>query len=71
RLILEGIAGRLHALSPLATLGRGYAVLTAADGTPVTSVLALAPGDRFVARLHDGRVAARAESIESPPGEDR
>lgn len=64
RLALEGMAGRLHALSPLATLSRGYAVLTDADGAPVASVDAVRPGDTFVARLHDGRILARAERTE-------
>ena len=64
RLALEGIAGRLHALSPLATLSRGYAVLTDVEGSPVTSVEALDPEDRFIARLRDGRIHARAERRE-------
>lgn len=64
RLALEGVAGRLHALSPLATLARGYAVLTDTGGAPVTSVDALESGDLFVARLHDGRIHARAERTE-------
>ena len=65
RLALEGIAGRLHALSPLATLARGYAVLTSPDGSPVTSIESVAPGDGFVARLPDGRIHARTERTES------
>jgi exodeoxyribonuclease VII large subunit len=69
RLALEGIAGRLHALSPLATMARGYAVLIDEDGTPVTTVEALEAGDPFVARLRDGRIQARAERIESLPEE--
>jgi exodeoxyribonuclease VII large subunit len=64
RLALEGMAGRLHALSPLATLSRGYAVLTGVDGAPVASVDAVQPGDAFVARLRDGRIHARAERTE-------
>jgi exodeoxyribonuclease VII large subunit len=64
RLVLEGIAGRLHALSPLATMARGYAVLLDEDGAPVTTVAAVNPGDTFVARLHDGRILARAEQVE-------
>ncbi len=63
RLMLEGLAGQLHALSPLATLGRGYAALTLPSGAAVTSVEALAPGDAFVARLRDGDVHARTEDI--------
>jgi exodeoxyribonuclease VII large subunit len=64
RLALEGIAGRLHALSPLATLARGYAVLTDGRGAPVTSVDSVEPGDAFVARLRDGRIHGRAERAE-------
>jgi exodeoxyribonuclease VII large subunit len=69
RLVLEGIAGRLHALSPLATMARGYAVLTEEDGKPLTTVDVLKEGDAFVARLHDGRIEARAERIERLPEE--
>jgi exodeoxyribonuclease VII large subunit len=64
RLALEGIAGRLNALSPLATMARGYAVLTDAAGAPVTSVERLAPGEAFVARVQDGQIDARVERIE-------
>ena len=70
RLVLEGVAGRLHALSPLATMARGYAVLVDEDGKPVTTVDAVEPGDSFVARLNDGRIEARVERIERLP-EDR
>jgi exodeoxyribonuclease VII large subunit len=65
RLQIEGIAGKLNALRPLATLSRGYSVLMKEDGTAVTSVDALAPGDAFVARLQDGRIHARAERTET------
>jgi len=65
RLALEGMAGRLHALSPLATLARGYAVLTDADGAPLTSVATVKPDDEFVARLRDGSIYGRAQRTES------
>ena len=65
RLLLEGMAGRLHALSPLATLARGYAVLTDGEGAAVTSVTGLDPGDVFIARVRDGRIHARAERTET------
>lgn len=65
RLLIEGMAGRLHALSPLATLGRGYSVLMRDDGTPVTTIDAVAPGDQVVARLQDGMIHARVERKES------
>ena len=64
RLVLEGMAGRLHALSPLATMARGYAVLMDEDGNPVTSVDGLEAGDPFIARLQDGRIHARAERLD-------
>ena len=65
RLTLEGVAGRLHALSPLATIARGYAVLADREGNPVTSVTSLNDGDAFVARVRDGRIHARAERTET------
>ena len=70
RLLLEGLAGRLHALSPLATLARGYAVLTDGEGAAVTSITGLDPGDVFTARVADGRIVARTERTESLGEED-
>lgn len=61
---LQVLGGRLHALSPLATLARGYAVLRAESGVPLTSSAGLAAGDRFTVQLRDGRVDALAERIE-------
>lgn len=71
RLLLEGMAGRLHALSPLATLGRGFAVLSRTDGTPIRTIEHIEAGDAFVARLHDGTVQARAEHVEPVAEEGR
>jgi exodeoxyribonuclease VII large subunit len=52
---------RLHALSPLLTLARGYAVVRReADGSPVTSTAQVAPGDGLSLQLSDGRVSATA-----------
>lgn len=59
----ETLGGRLHALSPLATLTRGFAVAVAPDGTPRGRAAQFAPGDAFELILRDGRVAARTESI--------
>ena len=61
-----GLAGRLTALSPLATLGRGYAMVERPDGRPVSSAAALSPGDRVQLRLHDGRRPARIETDGGP-----
>jgi exodeoxyribonuclease VII large subunit len=49
---------RARALSPLATLERGYAVLQDADGHVVTSVSGVAPEAAISVRVADGRVHA-------------
>jgi exodeoxyribonuclease VII large subunit len=60
---------RAQALSPLATLERGYAVLQDADGRVLTSVTGTAPGAAVSARLVDGRVHATTTSVEEDPDE--
>lgn len=47
---------RVRGLSPLATLERGYAVLTDERGHVVTSVTQAAQGDALHVRVRDGRV---------------
>jgi len=56
---------RARALSPLATLQRGYAVLQNADGRAVTSVAGLHEGAVLTARVADGRVHATTDRIEA------
>lgn len=56
-------AARLDALSPLATLARGYAVARAADGTALTSIESFHPGLAFRVVLRDGEVAATAGEL--------
>ena len=68
RLIIEGMAGRLHALSPLATLARGYAVVSDEQGNTIASVEGVAAGQPLVARLDDGRVLAHVDRIERLTG---
>lgn len=53
------LSARLAALSPLATLDRGYAVVTREDGSVVTSATALRPDDAVQLRLRDGTRPAR------------
>ena len=53
------LGGRLATLSPLATLDRGYAVVTREDGSVVTSAAALQPDDAVQVRLRDGTRSAR------------
>lgn len=54
---LEGHRGRLRALSPAATLERGYAVLRTHEGTVVRSPGDVEPGDQLEALLAHGRIA--------------
>ncbi len=57
---LGALAGRLHALSPLATLERGYAIARDADGQTLASVTDFKSKQRFTLRLRDGEVDAVA-----------
>lgn len=67
---LGAIAGRLHALSPLATLERGYAAVRDSDGLTLSSVADFAAGSPFTVRLRDGEVDATADAVR-PRAEDR
>lgn len=62
---IETVGARLHALSPLATLARGYAVARGDDGLPRTHAGAFVPGDTFELILRDGRVGARTERVDA------
>ncbi len=69
RLQLHALARALEACSPLATVARGYAILTRADnGELVQSIAQTAPGDRLHARVRDGVLAVTVEPPRS--GED-
>jgi exodeoxyribonuclease VII large subunit len=57
---LDGLAGSLRALSPQATLGRGYAIVRSGDAV-VRSGSALAPGERVDVRLAEGGFGAVVE----------
>jgi exodeoxyribonuclease VII large subunit len=60
---LSGLAGRLHALSPLATLERGYAIPLTAEGRLLRRVRDFETGSPFQLRVHDGTVEARVEEV--------
>ena len=51
---LAGIARALEAVSPLATVARGYAIVQREDGQVVRKVDDVQPGDVLAARLPDG-----------------
>jgi exodeoxyribonuclease VII large subunit len=60
---LETAVRGLHATSPLATLARGYAIVTLAqDGAVVTGAAQAPPGAEIDARLSRGRLRARVIS---------
>jgi exodeoxyribonuclease VII large subunit len=61
--LLGAAAGRLHALSPLATLSRGYAVARDPKGKALTSTQHFRAGLGFELLLHDGRVGAEATGV--------
>ncbi|HKE71331.1 MAG TPA: exodeoxyribonuclease VII large subunit [Nocardioidaceae bacterium] len=62
---------RIRALSPLATMRRGYAVVQGSDGHVVSSVDAVSVDDLVDVRFADGRVRARAESVTDESEESR
>lgn len=61
---LESSSRSLAALSPLAILERGYAIVTSRSGTPVTDSDQVEIADRLAVRLHRGRLAVRVEGSE-------
>jgi exodeoxyribonuclease VII large subunit len=58
---LETLAGRLRALSPKATLFRGYAIVRKDDGAIVRAASAVATGSSVDVELADGGFGARVE----------
>ncbi len=60
---VELAAGRLNAVSPLATLQRGYAIVSNAAGDVVTDATTLRSGDTIHARLAQGQFAARVDVV--------
>lgn len=62
RLRLRGLARSLEAVSPLATIARGYSILRRGDGSVVRSVFDASPGEALDARVMDGSLRVRVES---------
>ena len=65
---LAMLSGRLHALSPLATLERGYAVALDAEGRTLGSVGDFRADMAFTLRVRDGIVRADARSVQRIDG---
>ena len=60
---LHTLAQRLNALSPLATLQRGYSISRKTDGKVLTSAEQVSIGDRIEIQLSDGHLACRVEEL--------
>ena len=63
---LRGLARSLHAISPLATVARGYSILQREDGHVVRQLTDVSTGERLHARVQDGTLALRVE--DAKPG---
>jgi exodeoxyribonuclease VII large subunit len=62
QLRLRSLARSLEAVSPLATVARGYAIVTRpADGSVVRSAAEVSAGERLRAQLADGSIEVRVE----------
>ena len=64
-------ARALHAVSPLATLDRGYAIVADAAGRVLMDPALLQPGDRVTARLARGSLEAEVVSVDPVPARER
>lgn len=60
---VASVRRRLEALSPLAVLGRGYAIVEGADGRVRADARALRSGDDVRLRMRDGRAGARVTEV--------
>lgn len=67
---VDGVAGRLQALSPLATLARGYAVARTPGGATLSERAQFGEGMPFDLWLRDGIVSAVSGSSRPLPHED-
>ena len=64
---LASLAGRLDAVSPFATLRRGYAIAERVDGGLVTRIGDASLGERLLLRLQDGGLHVHVDSKEEDP----
>jgi len=64
---IEQAQGRLHALSPLNILERGYALVFDANGNLVKDATQVRAGDEIRARLHRGEIRAEVKGSDETP----
>jgi exodeoxyribonuclease VII large subunit len=60
---VEAGVGRLHTLSPLAVLGRGYSLTRTSTGAIVRRAVETRPGDAIEILLHEGALDARVMDV--------
>ena len=60
---MRALSGRINALSPLATLARGYALPRTRAGVALSRAAQLKPGARFQLLMQDGEVDATADAV--------
>lgn len=63
---LQAFAHRLNALSPLATLERGYSITRKVSGEVLTSTQQVSVGDRIAVQLLHGHLTCRIEELREP-----
>jgi exodeoxyribonuclease VII large subunit len=61
--ILGSLDARLHSLSPLAVLDRGYALVIGVDGVVVRSAAQLSSGDAVTTRISDGSFTSHVTEV--------
>ncbi len=61
------LAEKLHTLSPLQVLGRGYSITSLPSGEIIRSALKLSPGTKIATRFNDGVVSSEVLSQSPAP----
>lgn len=68
---LAHLSARLEALSPLAVLARGYALVRSESGALVKDAAAVAPGQTVAVRLARGAITATVQATHPEPQESK
>ncbi len=68
---LGSLDARLHSLSPLAVLDRGYALVIAADGAIVRSATQIQAGETLTTRISDGSFTSRVTGVAKVQSESK
>ena len=61
---LSSLGRTMHAISPLETQARGYAIALNDKGNSITSHKQVKPDDAIQIRLHDGSILGRVEKTQ-------